>query len=1089
LTVKTTQRRWLVKYGRSLPAKHRFTFAILLVFASISAVVTPSNDSHYARANPARQSAELTSGGPTGTPAIRWRRPVGTGSSAAPAIHGDLVLNVTADGRTQAFDLNDGTAEWEGESTATFSTGPVAVDGVLYTVDDGGRLVARTPGSGERIWQIAVGPVSQPLIAADSDVIVINTGLDRLVVFDAGSGERLWSAAATAGSTPGIADGSLYIGAGDGKIHAYQARTGEEQWIAQTGDWVQGAPVLAETIVYAGSSDGYVYALDAADGSEVWRYAIGEIVSAGLAVSDRVVYAGAWDRLLTAIDAETGEAIWRTETAGRLLAAPAVAGEFVYAATEGGLYVVDVATGHLRWRFATGGAVDATPVIADGILVATSRDGYLYAIGDAPPPTAAGDVVRDGVPTVRGNAARTGIQPGPGFQEAPELRWRFEMGATIESPPVIGEGLLFASGNDFLHALEPATGDEIWRFQTGFANFASPTIANGVVYAGGPKGFFAIDAGDGSERWRFTSAGTLMSSPAVADGRVYAIFGRTRSLHALDAETGSPIWAVPIGQGTASPAVYENLVYSGGDGVTAVDIATGAIVWHYESELGVNSTPAVDHGAVYVQVDGNLVALDAMTGTLRWEARTGPSGSSAAVAGSNVYVGGYTDLHAFDTKTGQELWRFPIGQALGAASTPVVVGRSIYIAGNSGADLMISVDARTGNERWRVETGGGYGLSSPVIIGGVMYVSEAQSVAAFSAAAAVVDATSEATARAGASDAPPVSGRIDAARSGVTTETGPTELPAERWLLADGATLSPPVVSNGRVYANSEYGLLLSVDELTGAVIWQFQTAGSGGSTPAVAGGLVFVPGRDGTLTAVNEGDGTERWTYQASDGVWSPVVVDGIVIASALDGSVFALDAATGVEVWNVGLIAQAWTPAVADGQVYVGDGATVLVALDSETGAELWRAEDAGGIASTPAVVDGIVYVVAADFKLIALDAATGARQWQSEASGGADPAPSVAGGRVYLSDGSGVVAVDAETGEILWRFEAGLPPSAPVVAGNLVYISGVYDGTIIALDALTGAELWRLATGDLLLTTPAVSAGALFVGGANGLHAYGE
>ncbi|MBP8952603.1 MAG: PQQ-binding-like beta-propeller repeat protein [Armatimonadetes bacterium] len=37
----------------------------------------------------------------------------------------------------------------------------------------------------------------------------------------------------------------------------------------------------------------------------------------------------------------------------------------------------------MRWQFATGGAIESPPVIArNGLLLVTSGDGHLYAIGE-----------------------------------------------------------------------------------------------------------------------------------------------------------------------------------------------------------------------------------------------------------------------------------------------------------------------------------------------------------------------------------------------------------------------------------------------------------------------------------------------------------------------------------------------------------------------------------------------------------------------------------------------------------------------------------------------------------------------------------
>ena len=59
--------------------------------------------------------------------------------------------------------------------------------------------------------------------------------------------------------------------------------------------------------------------------------------------------------------------------------------------------------------------------------------------------------------------------------------------------------------------------------------------------------------------------------------------------------------------------------------------------------------------------------------------------------------------------------------------------------------------------------------------------------------------------------------------------------------------------------------------------------------------------------------------------------------------------------------------------------------------------------------------------------------------------------------------VTALDAETGEVRWRFRSPTPMVAGVTptAGGLVF-TGDLRGDLLALDAATGAVRWRWATG---------------------------
>ncbi|MEE9185118.1 MAG: PQQ-binding-like beta-propeller repeat protein, partial [Acidimicrobiia bacterium] len=125
-------------------------------------------------------------------------------------------------------------------------------------------------------------------------------------------------------------------------------------------------------------------------------------------------------------------------------------------------------------------------------------------------------------------------------------------------------------------------------------------------------------------------------------------------------------------------------------------------------------------------------------------------------------------------------------------------------------------------------------------------------------------------------------------------------------------------------------------------------------------------------------------------------------------------------------------------------------------------------------------------------ALDAGTGERRWRvkTRLSGfGVTSSPAVADGVVYFGSDSGqFLAVDADSGEVIWEFEVqpvqGLP-SSPVVADGIVYFGVVAPpgssafGGLIALDAASGEELWRFGGPDLdMISSPAYENGVVYV-----------
>lgn len=185
-----------------------------------------------------------------------------------------------------------------------------------------------------------------------------------------------------------------------------------------------------------------------------------------------------------------------------------------------------------------------------------------------------------------------------------------------------------------------------WFFPTLDAVTASPAVADGVVYIGDWHGFFwALDAMTGIPKWRFevdpearanpdpqqfgfnypdrfgTDGGVITSSAAVVDMNLtcdgtpstrVVFFGGSRTLYALDAETGKLCWKrVVCGNPDAgqtaceadpndpnrifsSPAVYDGKVFIGWtiDGIDdnyrggfgAFSVTTGDPLWNFDTD-------------------------------------------------------------------------------------------------------------------------------------------------------------------------------------------------------------------------------------------------------------------------------------------------------------------------------------------------------------------------------------------------------------------------------------------------------------------------------------------------------------------------
>ena len=163
-------------------------------------------------------------------------------------------------------------------------------------------------------------------------------------------------------------------------------------------------------------------------------------------------------------------------------------------------------------------------------------------------------------------------------------------------------------------------------------------------------------------------------------------------------------------------------------------------------------------------------------------------------------------------------------------------------------------------------------------------------------------------------------------------------------------------------------------------------------------------------------------------------------------------------------------------------------------------WKFHTNGEISTAPSVVDGVAYFGSSDQCVYAVDVATGREVWAFRTANMVMSEPLVVGGRIFVGSGnktvvstpagvlrgtgpSGVYALDASTGRLIWHF-----PTPGEVMSTLLYQNGaVYaatgNSTFYALDAATGKLLWRVKDGSIdSMSSVAASGHTAIFGGAD-------
>jgi outer membrane protein assembly factor BamB len=255
------------------------------------------------------------------------------------------------------------------------------------------------------------------------------------------------------------------------------------------------------------------------------------------------------------------------------------------------------------------------------------------------------------------------------------------------------------------------------------------------------------------------------------------------------------------------------------------------------------------------------------------------------------------------------------------------------------------------------------------------------------------------------------------------------------------------------------------------------------------------------------------EWGPASSPIIWNDLVI--VQCDTQDDSFILALEASTGKTRWKTDRDElPSWgTPTVVttpDGPQLVTNASNLIRGYDPRTGKELWRLGGSSKItAPTPIFADGLIVVASGrgpERPIFAVrPAATGdvtlpkdstsnqAVAWSKTGRGSYMPTPLAYQGILYVLANNGVFdAYDLQTGEEIYRQR--LPQvgsgfsASPVAADGKIYLSNE-DGDMLVVAA--GREFRHIATnamGELLMATPALSGGVMYVRSASSLFAVG-
>jgi outer membrane protein assembly factor BamB len=258
--------------------------------------------------------------------------------------------------------------------------------------------------------------------------------------------------------------------------------------------------------------------------------------------------------------------------------------------TEPSLFAFDRATGKPRGRRPYEAPSCATPIVADSIFILSQLSSK---------------------PKLQAYHAVSGRR-----------LWARRLNSCL-GPSVRSDTVLAAEDSGTLWALRLSDGAELWRGEVGTRLRTTPVPGDGIVVLGTDSGVVAIDSESGAVLWRYRLDAGARSRPVVTDAMVFASSGQGQ-IAALTVD-GDKVWHQRIdGLPTRTMALSRGYLVVGSSdrGVYALDVATGAIKWRFESKGVFTGGPTATDRTVYCAgSDYHVYALDIESGSVIWKYR------------------------------------------------------------------------------------------------------------------------------------------------------------------------------------------------------------------------------------------------------------------------------------------------------------------------------------------------------------------------------------------------------------------------------------------------------------------------------------
>ncbi|MCG6887185.1 MAG: outer membrane protein assembly factor BamB [Proteobacteria bacterium] len=358
-----------------------------------------------------------------------WKRSLGFGVynnylKLRPYFHQQVGYGVDYYGLVMAFNPMTGETIWQTNLDLPLSTGPVIIDGRLYTGSSQGNLVALDPKDGHELWRTQVSSEILAPPAGEEGIIVVRSVDGRVTGLDGATGKRRWVVdtpvpllSLRGTSAPVISEGIVLVGSDSGKLFAMTLIDGTVLWEVQIAEAtgrselermidIDATPVVVDGVIYVVTYQGRLVTVQMETGRILWARDISSYT--GMTVDKSLVYLSDSESRIWALNRFNGATLWRQDKLlRRSVTAPILKNDYLVVGdyngyvhwiekqdgklvarkrVEAGYYLFNSEAKELDKIFPKDNNILVAPLAEDNLIVAVDRLGNIRGYKLSPLP-------------------------------------------------------------------------------------------------------------------------------------------------------------------------------------------------------------------------------------------------------------------------------------------------------------------------------------------------------------------------------------------------------------------------------------------------------------------------------------------------------------------------------------------------------------------------------------------------------------------------------------------------------------------------------------------------------------------------------